>query len=194
MEGYKDQYQKTIDNYKSFGIKEATFLSVYKNEILKKKLLAEITADQPASEEQAWARHILVETEAEAQDAYASLIAGADFAELAKQISKDTGSGAQGGDLGWFGKGQMVAEFETAAFSQPIGEIGEPVQSQFGYHIIQVLDRQELPISESKLQQNRETAFSEWLTTIRDGAKITRFDEVWKANIPPAPETQTTQQ
>jgi parvulin-like peptidyl-prolyl isomerase len=66
-----------------------------------------------------------------------------DFGKLAKQYSQDPGSKDKGGDLGFFGKGQMVPEFEAAAFQQKIGVVGEPVKSPFGYHLIKVLERKE---------------------------------------------------
>lgn len=188
-EGFKSEYQTTVDQFKSFGISEATLRAVYRNNLLRAKLQEALTADVPATEEQVWARHILVDTEAKAAAIVALLKNGSDFAKLAREFSSDTGSGSQGGDLGWFGKGAMVAEFEAAAFSQPIGEIGEPVQSQFGYHIIQVLARQELPLSESQLQQKRESAFSEWLTTARAEAKITNYDN-WINQMPDMPNFQ----
>jgi hypothetical protein len=188
-EGFKTEYETTVKQFKSFGISEATLRSVYSNNILRTKLQDAITADTPAAEEQVWARHILVATESEAKAVYDLLMNGSDFAKLAREYSIDTGSGSQGGDLGWFGKGVMVTEFETAAFSQPIGEIGEPVQSQFGYHIIQVLARQELPVSASQLDQKRQTAFSEWLTAARTEAEITNYDG-WVNQMPPMPDFQ----
>jgi peptidyl-prolyl cis-trans isomerase C len=69
------------------------------------------------------------------------LVKGEDFAAVAKAESDDTGSGAQGGDLGTFGHGRMVPVFEESAFTLPIGEISQPVKSQFGWHLIQVQDR-----------------------------------------------------
>lgn len=186
LEGFKTEYQTTLDDFKKSGISEKTLRTVYENQILSNKVLEAITADAPKSEEQVWARHILVESEEEANTIYSLLTSGVDFAELAQKSSKDTGSGSAGGDLGWFGKGAMVAEFEQAAFSQPIGEIGKPVQTQFGYHIIQVIDRQNLPLSASQLEQNRQTAFSGWLTTTREASTITTNDS-WKQHIPPMP-------
>ncbi len=87
------------------------------------------------------ARHILVEDEATALEVKAKLDAGEDFAELAKQVSKDPGSASNGGDLGYFSKGVMVEEFDNVAFSQAIGVISDPVQSSLGYHIIKVEDQ-----------------------------------------------------
>ncbi|HEV2148035.1 MAG TPA: peptidylprolyl isomerase [Longimicrobiaceae bacterium] len=76
-----------------------------------------------------------------AQQVRAELAGGADFAEVAKRESADPGSAAQGGDLGTFGRGQMVQAFDEAAFSLPVGEISQPVLSPFGYHVIQVQER-----------------------------------------------------
>ena len=75
---------------------------------------------------------------AKAQEVRKRLQAGEDFAKIAKEVSDDTGSGANGGDLGTFGRGQMVGEFEKAAFALPVGQLSEPVKSQFGYHVIKV--------------------------------------------------------
>lgn len=94
--------------------------------------------------EQVKASHILVATEPEAKDIIAQLQKGADFAQLAKDKSTDTGSKDSGGDLGYFSKGQMVPEFEKAAFSQTVGTYTTtPVKSEFGYHIIKVVDHKQ---------------------------------------------------
>lgn len=82
------------------------------------------------------ARHILVETEDAAKEIIEKLDNGASFEGLAAQFSKCP-SGQQGGKLGTFGKGQMVPEFETATFALQVGEVSQPVQTQFGYHIIE---------------------------------------------------------
>ena len=185
-EGFKSQYSKTLDSLKNFNISEKTFRNVYEARLLRQKLMDEITKDTPHTEEQVWARHILVESEAEAQTIYTELQAGGDFAKIAKERSKDTGSGANGGDLGWFGKGQMVPEFETAAFGLKVGEISKPVKSQFGYHIIQLLGHQDRPLTEDQYQQKKQTEFDDWLKGVREKANIKTYD-VWKDRVPTEP-------
>ncbi|AKS37494.1 peptidylprolyl isomerase [Anoxybacillus gonensis] len=89
------------------------------------------------------ASHILVDDEKTAKEIKAKLEKGEDFAKLAKEYSKDTGSAQNGGDLGWFGPGKMVEEFEKAAYALKVGEVSDPVKTQFGYHIIKVTDKEE---------------------------------------------------
>jgi len=99
---------------------------------------------QMTNEEEVHARHILVPTEDEAKAILAQLKAGADFATLAKEKSKDPG-GADGGDLGYFTKEQMVPEFAAVAFKLDKGQISDPVKTQFGWHIIKVEDKRIKP-------------------------------------------------
>jgi parvulin-like peptidyl-prolyl isomerase/Tfp pilus assembly protein PilF len=96
--------------------------------------------DQP---EEIRASHILVEDEKEAEDVLKQLKQGADFAELAKGYSTDTATAENGGDLGWFGRGKMVPEFEEVAFALEIGETSGIVKTDYGYHIIKLTDRKE---------------------------------------------------
>lgn len=88
------------------------------------------------------AAHILVETEKEAQEIRAAIADGADFAEQARARSTD-GSASSGGDLGWFGTGMMVPEFEKAVAALEVGEVSDPVQTQFGWHVIRLNDTRE---------------------------------------------------
>ncbi len=86
------------------------------------------------------ARHILVKTEEECINLKTEIENGAEFDDLAKQHSQCP-SGKQGGDLGEFGPGQMVKEFDTVVFSAPVGEVQGPVETQFGFHLLEVTDR-----------------------------------------------------
>jgi parvulin-like peptidyl-prolyl isomerase len=189
LEGFQSQYGEMLDSFATYDISEKTLRSVYEASLLRQKVLDEVTKETPRTEEQVWARHILVETEAEAQEIYERLQDGEDFAAVAAEASKDTGSGANGGDLGWFGRGAMVPEFEKVAFALEVGEISEPVQSEFGYHIIQVLGHQDVPLNASQYEQKRETDFSNWLVTKRGQSEITTYD-IWKERVPAEPTLQ----
>lgn len=106
------------------------------------------------------ARHILVADEETANELKAELDGGADFAEVAEEHSTDPGSAANGGSLDWFGTGAMVPEFEDAAYSLEVDEISEPVQSQHGFHIIQVTETREVE-GQQPLEDQREALRSE---------------------------------
>ena len=192
LEGFEKDYDEMVKSFADNNVSERTVRSIYEADLLRKKLTDDITKDIPKVEEQVWARHILLETEEEANAVYERLQKGEDFAEVAREVSKDTGSGASGGDLGWQPRSFYVTEFGDAAFQQKIGEIGKPVKSDFGYHIIQVIARQELPLSDSQYQQKKETEFNDWLTAAKEEATIETF-EIWKERVPLEPSLQLQQ-
>lgn len=125
------------------------------------------------------ARHILVETEAQAKEIEAKLKGGADFAKLAKEVSKDPGS--DGGDLGYITKDQVVPEFGNVAFSLEKGKISDPVKSQFGWHIIKIEDKRERqPPPFDSVKERIKTvlvqkAGDDLMKEARDKAKIEQF-------------------
>ena len=137
---------------------------------------------QTPNEQEVRARHILVATEGEAKDIEAQLKSGADFAKLAKEKSKDPGA-AEGGDLGYFTKDQMVPEFAEAAFKLDKGQVSDPVKTQFGWHIIRVEDKRTKPTptyDEVKGQlQNyvARRAQAELVDNLRKSATIERLDQ-----------------
>jgi len=119
------------------------------------------------------------EARALAEEIRQRLLAGEDFATLAQEYSSDTSSTTAGGDLGWFGRGSMVAPFEEAAFSLPIGEISEPIRSDFGYHIIEVLEKDaNRPKDPSALEQERQQAYQTWLQEKKTATAIERPDDL----------------
>jgi len=121
------------------------------------------------------AAHILVATQEEADAIKAELAGGADFAEIAKAKSTDTGSGANGGDLGWFGLGMMVKPFEDAVVGAKVGEVTGPVQTDFGFHLILV---KETRVAEKPtLDQLREELAAE----IENAAINAKIEELTKA-------------
>lgn len=129
------------------------------------------------------ARHILVPTEEEAVAAAERIAAGEDFAAVAAELSQDPGSAREGGDLGFFTKDRMVAPFAEAAFALEPGEVSEPVQSQFGWHVIKVEERREQPTPAFEdMREQIETflarrAQQELILSLRDGATVERPGE-----------------
>lgn len=193
LEGYQEQFNKALEGYAEIGLTEEQYRRLFETELLRTKLLEVVTADTPKEEEQVWARHILVKSEEAAKAVIERLNNGEDFATLATELSEDTGSAVNGGDLGWFGKGQMVPEFETAAFNLEDGKISEPIQSNFGWHIIQKLGRATIPLTASEYQQARETAFNDFLANLRDESDVTTYD-YWINRVPTSPNLQELQQ
>jgi peptidyl-prolyl cis-trans isomerase C len=135
-----------------------------------------------AGQEEVRARHILVESEDEAKTILTELKGGADFATLAKEKSKDPGA-AQGGDLGYFSKEQMVPEFADVAFKMYAGQLSNPVKTQFGWHIIKVEDKRVREAPEfDKVKDQIESymmrkAQTDYVTKLRQTAKIERLDK-----------------
>ena len=170
-------------------------------DLLGEKLLKQVGDQMPTSGERVRAEHILISVPQDAtpeveQLALAKAISitqrlnsGEDFATLAQQFSDDTGSGAQGGDLGFFGRGQMVKEFEDAAFSLPIGQISQPVKSQFGYHIIRVQEKDDgNPDVTLWLEDQKASAqIRRSLTPGRLGTLPTVSPELLQSPVSPAP-------
>jgi hypothetical protein len=115
-----------------------------------------------------------------------SLQAGEPFAPLAQAVSTDLGSGANGGSLGWSSSTGYVEGFREVVETMPIGEISGPVRSQFGYHIIQVMDRESRPFDEARLDSLQEAAFTRWLDQRRAETPVIRR-EGWQEFIPTNP-------
>jgi peptidyl-prolyl cis-trans isomerase C len=145
------------------------------------KQLYEDAVKPMGQEEEVHARHILVDTEDEAKAILEQIKNGADFAELAKQKSKDPGA-ADGGDLGYFTKDQMVPEFSDVAFKMYPGQLSNPVKTQFGWHIIKVEDKRQRPVPEFDAVKDQidqylvRRAQSEYVGKLRQTAKIERLD------------------
>lgn len=168
--------------------------------------IQKVYADGAKDYEQVKARHILIapkgspaaqpgkdltdeQAKAKAEDLRKQIVGGANFEELAKKESDDTGSGARGGDLGSFGHGQMVPEFEQAAFSAKVGEVTPVVKTQFGYHIIKVEAHDATPLEQVRptIEKNlKQTKLHAALDAIKDNAHAT-FDDAYFAPPPPPP-------
>lgn len=158
------------------------------------KALYDQTVKAMKPEEEVHARHILVDNEDEAKAIAARLKGGADFAKVAAEASKDPGSKAEGGDLGWFTKDRMVAPFADAAFKLSPGQVSDPIKTQFGWHVIKVEEKRSKPVptfDEMKEQVDQyltRKSQQDLILKLRESAKIERTDG---APAPKAPAAKT---
>jgi len=182
---YRESYKATLDILRQeAGLSEADYHRIIEANLLYSKLQDLFASRVPTSDEQVHARHILVETEEEAQAVLARLEAGEDFVYLAKELSTDESSKEDSGDLGWFPRGVMMPAFEEAAFALQPGETSDIVQTSFGYHIIQVEERDpDRELEPSFLERRQASALSDWLEEQRQSEAVERH---WSSDkVPP---------
>lgn len=152
LDTLKEQYGDSFkDALTQSGLTEEALKKNIKFQLLQEKATKDVKVSDKEIEDyyamaskELKARHVLVEDEATAKKVVEELKGGAKFADVAKKYSKDPGSGAKGGDLGWFTVGAMVPEFNDAAYALELNTVSEPVKSQFGYHIIEVTDKRDI--------------------------------------------------
>ena len=159
------------------GVTDEEVWRIISNSLLVGLLVEELGGSPEA--EQVRAAHILVEEEETAREVLAKLEAGESFEALAQQYSIDTGSKAEGGDLGWFPRGAMVPEFEDVAFGLEVGETSNAFASQFGFHIGRVLGHEVRPMVGYHAESHQQEAFSGWYEAERlraDIVKNVQFD------------------
>lgn len=183
---YEVNYQNYMDVLTNEEIKEQTFRDMVRMYLVRKELMNVLSADITQTQEQIWARHILVEDELTALEVTDKLADGQDFVVLAAEYSSDETNKDNGGDLGWFALGMMVQPFEEAAFALEVGEISDPVQTDFGWHILQALGKEQMPIDEAALENLRNQAFSEWLIEKRLEYEL-EINEDWISFVPSEP-------
>lgn len=142
-------------------------------QLARRKLQDVLIQDIPTREDQIRASHILVTTRDAALELIDTRLQNEDFAEVAKEVSTDTSTAVNGGDLGWFPRGVMTKPFEDAAFNLDVGEMSEPVQTQFGWHIILVTGREDdRPLTLSTLRSLQQNAVSRWVDEQQQSASI----------------------
>ncbi|MBZ0293765.1 MAG: peptidylprolyl isomerase [Anaerolineae bacterium] len=188
-----DLFEETRDSYLALirstaNISNDTIRSYFEARALRKAVRDELMSDMTTDTLHVNARHILVETEETAQDILAALEDNESFAALAQAASIDTGSGARGGELGWTAVTDYVEPFAEAVTDAPIGEIVGPVQSEFGYHIIQVHAKENREITEAQLESARDRRFSTYLDDL-NAAEETSIDisPIWTDHVPEEP-------
>lgn len=178
----------TIDDLKG-DIKESIVFQKLQEHLTKDVTVSE--ADLRNQFQEVNASHILVDDKSLADELYKKLQDGADFAELAKEYSTDPGSKDQGGELGFFGRGVMIPEFENVAFTLADGDISEPVRSDYGYHIIKVHEHKEVDdetfnekkaeVEEEVLYNKKNELLSKYIVDLKDKATIKIYDAQLRA-------------
>lgn len=187
-----DMFEMSLANE---GLTEETFKQQMKPQLMKQKFLASVEVDEKSVDEaverakkEIHARHILVEDEKTAKDLIKQIEDGADFEKLSKEHSTEPQASETGGDLGWVQQGMMVPPFENALYSMKKGEVSkEPVKSNFGYHIIEVLDIRdtEEPKDEEEVRAKAKETLAniqteERLAELIKEAKIDTKDDAFK--------------
>lgn len=155
---------------------EAEYRDSLRASMIANAVLAQVASDLPQNVLQVHARHILVETEAEANAMLARLQNGEDFATLAANYSRDVTTRERGGDLGWFMDGQLLEEALTqVAFAIEPGQIAGPIQTRLGYHVLEVIERGEQPLPEDSRSLLLQLTFEKWLEGLTFNAVIERY-------------------
>jgi parvulin-like peptidyl-prolyl isomerase len=189
-----DEFMSYIKNYARVSVDD--IYEYYESLILREKVLEAVITGISTEEEVLWARHILFQDadtgEQGAIDFLTRIQAGEDFGVIAQEISDKAGENIEVitvrfEDLGWFGEGMMVEPFDSVARSLEVGEISNPVQTSFGWHVIQLLGRDIQDRDQSNMDRLRQEAFQEWLTLRRTEAQVDINPE-WITIVPEEPD------
>ena len=157
-------------------------------QLLQGKVEDSLTENIGTEADMVWARHILVATEDEAKAVIERLNNGEKWNTIAAEVSLDTSNNTTGGDLGWFMKGAMVEPFENAAFAQEVGTYSqEPVQSDFGYHIIQIVGHEVRPLTSADQENAVTNAYNEWLEEAKSKLNVKTSSD-WMDFVPTDPQ------
>jgi peptidyl-prolyl cis-trans isomerase D len=189
-QAFDENLASYVESLVAAGVTEADFRTQFEAQLYRDRLEQALQAEVTHEQEQVHARHILVADEESANDVLAQLSAGKTWEELAASVSLDTSNKDQGGDLGWFGRGAMVQEFEDAAFAAAVGEIAGPVKTDYGWHLIQVLGHEMRPLDDAAYESARENAFSLWLADATTGEGVVIPDN-WLDYMPKDQATST---
>jgi parvulin-like peptidyl-prolyl isomerase len=161
----------------------SSFRASLKVEMLAAEMIDDIVSQVPKSELQVHGRHLLVASLEEAQSYLEQILAGADFGELASQYSLDLSTRPGGGDLGWFPRGTLTMQnVEDAFFLLQPGELGDIIESDLGFHIIELIEREQRPLTTSALTARREVAIEDFLENEMARAAVEIFLDTAQLN------------
>jgi peptidyl-prolyl cis-trans isomerase D len=182
---FKEVVSDYLGDLQENNISEEYIRKIFYHYLMNQKVTEAVFASVPREKEHLWARHILVETEEEAINVLTRLVSE-DWVDVTYDVSIDNSNKHNGGDLHWFPRGQMVTAFEDVVFDLEIGEVAGPVETSFGWHIIQLLNRADLPLSNELYANEQNVFYQEWLTEINTVAEI-EINDIWKDVVPTDP-------
>lgn len=170
------------------GVSDAEINAYFATRALRNKLRDTVFAETPRTAPFVNARHILVDSEELALELIDGLNAGESFAQLARTVSTDTGSGAQGGELGWSSPDNYVEPFADAVREAEIGALIGPVSTQFGWHIIQVRGREDREQTDAEYERSLDLEFEDYVDELRSSDTVTvEVFDIWVDNVPAEP-------
>jgi parvulin-like peptidyl-prolyl isomerase len=170
-EEYNQALEEYFDSFSEFGVTEEVLLSIFEASLYREKLSEELAKGISNEADQVSARHILVEDLETAESVLERLDNGEAWEDLALELSLDTSNSANGGDLGWFTEGTMVPEFNDAAFGGEPGTIVGPVETQFGFHLIDIVGHESRPLPEQDFQYRVNLALTDLISQLKGPAE-----------------------
>jgi parvulin-like peptidyl-prolyl isomerase len=186
LEAYEVDYEQFLDSLSDFGISESDFFVYIEAQLLEEKVREQFDPEIDRMAEHVLLQHILIFDEEIAQEALEQLESGDTWADIVLEYSEDQNSRESSGDLGWKTLDDMVrflGQMGLAAFSAQVDEIVGPIESQYGWHLLRIIDRQDREILEAAYQEAVDNAFETWIDDLTTEAEITVVDD-WQDHLP----------
>lgn len=188
LEAYEVDYEQFLDSLSDFGISEADFYVYIEAQLLEEKVREQFDPEIERVAEHVLIQHILVFDEEVAQEALERLESGESWDDIVLEYSEDQNSRESSGDLGWKTQDDMVGflgQMGLIAFSAPINEVIGPIETQYGWHLLLVVDREDREISDAAYQVAVDNAFEAWIDELTAEAEIIVVDD-WQDHLPPS--------
>ncbi|TET30957.1 MAG: hypothetical protein E3J69_10675 [Anaerolineales bacterium] len=186
LEAYEVDYEQFLDSLSDFGISESDFFIYIEAQLLEEKVREQFDPEIDRMAEHVLLQHILIFDEEIAQEALEQLESGDAWADIVLEYSEDQNSRESSGDLGWKTLDDMVrflGQMGLAAFSAQVDEVVGPIESQYGWHLLRIVDRQDREILETAYQEAVDNAFETWIDDLTTEAEITVVDD-WQDHLP----------
>jgi len=186
LEAYEVDYEQFLDSLSDFGISESDFFVYIEAQLLEEKVREQFDPEIDRMAEHVLLQHILIFDEEIAQEALEQLESGDAWADIVLEYSEDQNSRESSGDLGWKTLDDMVrflGQMGLAAFSAQVDEVVGPIESQYGWHLLRIVDRQDREILETAYQEAVDNAFETWIDDLTTEAEITVVDD-WQDHLP----------